>query len=245
MSLQGSIYHSGGNKSAIEAHFYSQTHKSPHRYLAYRDIPMLIDSYIQGKKSLDYGTGTGCSVQFLLDLGFDVTGVDISEEMLFQAMQKCPHVPFHQIQQQKIPLISNFFDLVFSSFVLFEMGTEAEILTYLIEAKRVMKIGGIFVAVTGSQHLHSYSRNWMSFNTKFEENKNLKSGGLAKLYLYDPGIEFIDYYWTEHDYRDFFMKSGLQLQVIYYPLAKQCDPYSWKDEKKYSPFVIFIAKKHF
>jgi ubiquinone/menaquinone biosynthesis C-methylase UbiE len=243
---QIAAYHSESNKSATEASLYSKTHQSTHRYLAYRDIPALINSYIHdihGKEALDDGTGTGCSAQFLSEQGFNVTGVDCSEEMLFQAKKNYPELSFHQVQNQDIPLASDSFDFVFSSFVLFEMGTENEIITYLTEAKRVLKAGGIFIAVTGSQDLHSSSKDWMNFGTNFPENRDPKSGDVVKLYLHDPGIEFTDYYWTESDYRQFFLKAGFQIKEVHYPLGKRDEPYQWRDEKNNSPFVIFVARK--
>jgi hypothetical protein len=88
-----------------------------------------------------------------------------------------------------------------------------------------------------------YSKNWFTFNTDYPENKNLKSGDLAKIYLCDAAIEFTDFYWTEADYRHFFKKAGFDLLEIHYPLGKENEQYPWKDEKTASPFVIFVAKK--
>jgi len=51
-------------------------------YLAYRDLPAIISNHITGTRALDFGCGTGRSTRFLRKLGFDVTGVDVSEDML-------------------------------------------------------------------------------------------------------------------------------------------------------------------
>lgn len=235
------LYKSQENKSAEQAIGYSKTNQSASRYLAYRDIPSFIKKYANGTKTLDYGAGTGFSTQFLLAQNLDVTGVDISKEMLAQAHINCPNTPFHMIQNGSIPAASHNFDLIFSSLVLFELGTKQEILKYLEEAKRVMKNDGVFIAVTGSQEM--YAKDWYIYNVDYLENKNLKSGDLAKIYLRDAAIEFTDFYWTEADYRSFFSQAGLQLVEIYYPLGKDSEKYSWKDEKTASPFVVFVAKK--
>lgn len=235
------IYRAQDDKSNKQAVGYSKTNESLVRYLAYRDIPAIIAQYCHGKDTLDYGAGTGLSTQFLQKQDLNVTGVDISKEMLAQAVINCPNTSFYLIQNGSIPSIPEAYDLVFSSFVLFELESEKEILTYLEEAKRVLKKDGVFIAVTGSQEM--YSKDWLIYKSDFPENKNLKSGDLAKIYLNDADIEFTDYYWTESDYRRLFKQAGFQLIEVHYPMGKESESYPWKDEKKSSPFVVFVAKK--
>lgn len=236
------LYHSQDEKSVGQAIDYSKTDQSLSRYLAYRDIPALITKYTYGKKTLDDGAGTGFSTQFLQAQGLDVTGVDVSQEMLTQAMVNCPHTPFYLIQNGSIPVALDTYDLVFSSLVLFELGSEKEILTYLKEAKRVMKNDGVFIAVTGSQEM--FTNDWLIYETNYPENKNLKSGDLAKSYLRDAAIEFTDFYWTEADYRHFFKQAGLQLIEVHYPMGQEHEQLPWKDEMTSSPFVVLVAKKN-
>ncbi len=235
------VYHSQDDKSKEQAAGYCKTNQSLSRYLAYRDIPSFIAKYSQGKRCLDYGAGTGISTQFLQSQGLEVTGVDVSEEMLSQAALNCPDTSFYLVQNGSIPSMSETYDLVFSSLVFFELGSEKAILAYLEEAKRVLKNEGVFIAVTGSQEM--YSRDWLTFNADFPENKNLKSGDLARIYLSDADIEFTDYYWTEADYRRLFEQAGFQLLEVHYPMGKATEPYSWKEEKTSSPFVILVAEK--
>ncbi|MGH9856975.1 MAG: class I SAM-dependent methyltransferase, partial [Acidobacteriota bacterium] len=59
-------------------------------YLAYRDLPQIIAKHVEGKKAVDFGCGAGRSTRFLKKLDFDVTGVDISAEMLQKAREKDP-----------------------------------------------------------------------------------------------------------------------------------------------------------
>jgi len=238
---EGTIYHSQNDKSNEQAAGYSKTYQSLSRYLAYRDIPSFIAQYAHGKESLDYGAGTGFSTQFLQEQGLHVTGVDISKEMLAQAIVNCPDTSFHLVQNESIPVASETYDLIFSSFVLFELASEKEILKYLEEAKRVMKNDGVFLALTASQD--AYSKDWLIYNTNYPENKNLKSGDLAKAYDHGANIEFMDYYWTEADYRRLFKQAGFQLIEVHYPVGKESEPYPWKDEKTSSPFVVLVAKK--
>jgi SAM-dependent methyltransferase len=59
-------------------------------HLAYRDIPAILAAHVYGHKSLDFGCGTGRSTRFLRELGFEVTGVDIAEDMIRRARQLDP-----------------------------------------------------------------------------------------------------------------------------------------------------------
>lgn len=59
-------------------------------YLAYRDLPAILQEHVRGGTALDFGCGTGRSTRFLGRLGFDVTGVDIAAPMLAQARKLDP-----------------------------------------------------------------------------------------------------------------------------------------------------------
>lgn len=239
-------YFSGSIKSSVEADEYKKTHASSHRYLAYRDIPSLLEKYfgneITGKVAIDYGTGTGFSADYLRKLGFKVIGVDVSEAMLSKACSEYPDIPFYQVVNGIIPIDSSSCDLIFSSFVLFEISTRETILKYLSEAKRVLKKDGLFIAITGSQDLHSPMRRWLYFHTQFPENEHLDSGKPVKLLLTESNIEFMDYYWTEDDYATLFSKAELKIMELYHPLGHANENFLWEDELEYSPYLVLIAK---
>jgi ubiquinone/menaquinone biosynthesis C-methylase UbiE len=161
--------------------------------------------------------------------------------MLSQAQLQYPDISFLEVKNGRLPVEPKIYDLIFSSFVLFELETKEMIGQYLQEAKRVIKDDGLLVAVTGSQELHSASRKWLIFESNFPENKSLKSGNLVKLYLKCANIEFTDYYWEEKDYVDCFEKSGFEIKEIIRPLGKKKEGYSWEDELIYPPFIIVVA----
>ena len=240
MGTAGIVYRSTEDKTEEQAHQYLQTHQAPHRYLAYRDIPTFIHQFVKGTRVLDYGAGTGASSSFLHNLGLDVIGVDVSSNMLEKARTSYPSIQFRSVES--LPPVADF-DLVFSSFVLFELSCKKDLIEYLNRSFLFLKNDGIFIGVTGSEHLYSLSRNWMTFDANFEENRNLRSGDIAKLALKHPEIDFYDYYWKEADYLDCFEKAGLKILQIHHPLGSLEDPHSWKDEISYSPFIIYIAKK--
>ncbi len=90
--------------------------------------------------------------------------------------------------------------------------------------------------------MYSISRNWIAYDSNFEENRNLQSGDITRLRLRKPIIEFYDYFWKEKDYFDCFQKANLEILKVHKPLGSKNDPYLWEDEKKYSPFSVYILK---
>jgi len=69
-------------KTTIKTHDYGK-HASQYaefgidntNYLAFRDIPQLIQKHAKGVAALDYGCGAGRSTRFLKNLGLDVESV--------------------------------------------------------------------------------------------------------------------------------------------------------------------------
>ena len=92
---------------------YASLDNSGTAYLAFKTIPALIKKYSPGKKTLDYGCGSGDSTLFLNELGLDVEGVDISLEMLQEAKELISGVTFESIQSGQLPYADNIFDIVF------------------------------------------------------------------------------------------------------------------------------------
>lgn len=240
MGLKTAVYKSAENKTEELVNYYLQTHRSPHRYLAYRDIPKFIRQFVQGRRTLDFGAGTGASAEFLHNLDLDVIGLDVSFNMLEKARSNFPYIEFHHVNSL-IPRED--FDLVFSSFVLLELSSKKDIIQYLNKSLSFLKENGIFIGITGSEHLYSLSKEWMTFNANFEENQNLRSGDIVKLVLKNPEMEFYDYYWKETDYLDCFKKANLKILQVHSPLGFPEESYLWKDEMTNSPFTVFIAKK--
>lgn len=62
------------------------------------------------KKVLDLGCGTGRHSCILSKMGYRMTGIDLSEEMLAVARSKCPNVDFKKMSFNKLEFPENFFD---------------------------------------------------------------------------------------------------------------------------------------
>lgn len=241
MTLNSILYNSAEKKSKAAALRYSKTAQVLYRYLAYRDLPALISKYVKGNMAIDYGAGTGFSTQFIANQGISVIGLEVCEEMFKQAKENFPHLNFSLLKDGIIPFPAESIDFVFSSFVLFEIGDRVEMNNYLKEAVRVLKKNGIFIAVTGNEEL--YQRDWFCLQVNYPENKILKSGDKARLSLPEEGLEFLDFFWNLADYECFFKNAKLNLLEKAFPLGQADEPYEWKDEKIYAPYVIFIATK--
>ena len=229
------------NDYSIISHSYASLDNSGTALLAFKSIPTIIKKYAAGRKTLDYGCGSGCSTLFLKELSLDVEGVDISDEMLCEARQVDNSITYKLITSATLPYPENTFDIVFSSFVLFEISTKDELTKIANEIYRVLKHGGIFIAVTGSMEL--YKHDWLSLYVNYEQNRNLKSGDVAKLLLKDANLIVYDYFWTDNDYKEVFDHTPFILLEKLLPRGEEKDGYNWLDEKDFAPYVIYTLLK--
>ena len=167
---------------------YAQEALTGTLYLAIRDVPSLLEKYLNRQnqqmiKALDFGCGTGVSTRYLksLDQRFIVDGVDISLDMLKLAGEADPKGNYRWIQHEKIPAPPDSYDLIFSTFVLFEFATKRKMQSALEEIKRVMKKEALFIAVTGSTETYNRNNHWVSLDGDFPQNDHLKSGDIGRI----------------------------------------------------------------
>lgn len=213
-------------------------------YLAFRDIPFILEEYGKNKKKvLDYGCGTGRSLRFIRDLGYaDIVGVDISNDMIKEARNIDSIGKYELIESAKIPFENNTFDIIFMSYVFLEVEEFNEIVNILKEFKRVLKEDGYIIFVTSI--VTDIKDEWLSFTYDFEENnKELDKCQNLKLLIKDGNIILHDYNWTEKEYEDAITKSGLNLVKLHIPLGKDEEQYEWKDEKNKGYTHIYILSK--
>lgn len=161
--------------------------------------------------------------------------------MLEEAKKLLPTAHFQQIKSAAIPYPDNQFNLVFSSFVLFEIATLSEMADVLNDIYRVLKPGGIFIGITGTTDM--YQHEWLSLDVNFKENKTLKSGDIATVRLKDENVILHDHYWTAADYDTTISNTSFVTQEILHPLGETTDGYDWISETQYAPYVIYVLKK--
>ena len=108
---------------------------------------------VPGMRVLDAGCGTGRNLVYLLQSGFEVFGIDESNEALAQTRrlvtQLAPHLPLDNFRVEAVERISHEdagFDVVLSSAVLHFARDEEHWQAMVREMWRVLKPGGIFFA---------------------------------------------------------------------------------------------------
>jgi len=213
-------------------------------YLAFRDLPAIIREHVKGFRAVDFGCGTGRSTRFLRQLGFEVTGVDIAEEMIGKAREIDPKGDYRLVPGDNLSgLQAGAYDLVLSAFTFDNIaGREAKIALFKA-IRQLLSIGGKIVHVVSAPEI--YTHEWASFSTRdFPENRNCHSGDKVKIMVTDHGdrrpVE--DILWTEDSYRDVFTAAGLRTVTKYEPLASGHEPYPWVNETRIAPWAIYVLE---
>ena len=227
------------------ANSYSRLEFSGTYYLAYRDLPEIIGTYVTGEDSLDFGCGTGRSTRFLKKLGFKATGVDISENMIQQAKNMDPTGDYQLIKEECCDQFDDeTFDLVFSIFTFDNIPTRLKKQRNLQEILRVLRVEGIFINLVSSPEI--YVNEWASFSTKdFPENRQAKTGDVVKIIISDiedkRPVE--DVFFSPEDYRELFINTGFKIENVYNPLARESKMHKWVNETEIAPWNVYVLKK--
>jgi SAM-dependent methyltransferase len=211
-------------------------------YLAYRDLPAIIDEHVRGREALDFGCGTGRSTRFLRRLGFGAVGVDIAAQMLDRARELDPHGEYCLVGDGDLSsLPQGTFDLVLSVFTFDNIPSMRKKIAMFKSLKGLIKAGGRIVSLVSSPEI--YLHEWASFSTKdFPENRNAKSGEKVRIIMLDVEdtrpVE--DILCSDADYNEVYLRSGLVPIETYRPLAKESEPYAWVSETSIAPWVIYV-----
>lgn len=211
-------------------------------YLAYRDLPAILGEHIRGRKAVDFGCGTGRSTRFLRELGFDVLGVDISEQMLARARERDPQGEYRLVPDGDVGgLAANTYDLVFSAFTFDNVPTMERKVTLLRSLRLLLRDRGRIVNLVSAPDI--YLNEWASFSTKdFPENRDARSG--EKVFIVMLDVEdrrpVEDILWTDEDYHEVYSRTGLMPLQTHRPLAQHTDAYSWVSETTIAPWVIYV-----
>ncbi len=207
--------------------------------LAFQCLNTVLKEHKVGLKALDFGCGIGRSSRILKETGFDVTGVDISIDLLNEATSKKDDINYQLIQKNEYDFskTGKNFDLIMLSFVLMEISSLKEIAQILTGLKKILSFNGKVVIIAASNSL--YHGQWKSIDTNYPQNKQASSGDIVKVFLKDYKLEISDYLWTEEDCELLFYQAGLKVLEKLLPLAKSNDG-EWEDELTTPPFVIYI-----
>jgi len=213
-------------------------------FLAYRDLPAIIDKHIDGHRALDFGCGTGRSTRFLKRLGFDVIGVDIAPNMLERARRRDDQGDYRLVADGDLSaLAGESFDLILSVFTFDNIPTMAKKSALFTDLGHLLSQGGRIVNLVSSPEI--YVNEWASFSTKdFVENHTAKSGDAVRIVMLDveDSRPVEDILWSDDAYRDVFQRSNLTPREVHRPLAKTDEPFEWVSETRISPWVIHILR---
>jgi SAM-dependent methyltransferase len=114
-----------------------------------RDVEAILADLDVGRDSvvLEIGCGPGRLLQPLAARTGEVHGVDVSSEMLARAAERLTLVPgihLHENDGRSLPFPEDTFDLVFSYLTFQHLPRLSILRSYLKEAHRVLKPGGVF-----------------------------------------------------------------------------------------------------
>ncbi len=211
-------------------------------YLAYRDIPEIIERHVGGRQALDFGCGTGRSTRFLRELGFDVIGVDISRSMLERAKKLDPDGEYRLVPDGALPdLDPASFDLILSVFTfdnIPDFGHKAMLFRAL---ERLLDPEGRIVNLVSAPEI--YLHEWASFSTRdFPGNQSAVSGQKVQIVMLDVDDDrpVTDILCSGDDYLRVYEEAGLTTEATYRPLGLPEDPFDWVSEMTISPWAIYV-----
>jgi SAM-dependent methyltransferase len=217
-------------------------------HLAFRDIPAILAEHVRGRKGVDFGCGTGRSSRFLRQLGFEVTGIDIAEDMIRKARELDPSGDYRLIPNDGpgdglSSLQPRAYDLVLAAFTFDNIAGRDSKVRILRDLGSLLNREGKIVQIVSRPEI--YTHEWASFTTKaFPENRAAKSGDRVRIIVTDHAdrrpVE--DILWTDEAYREVFEMAGLRSLRKYEPLARGDEPYNWGSEVDIAPWAIYVLK---
>ena len=213
-------------------------------YLAYRDLPKLLAGHVTGIRALDFGCGTGRSTRFLRELGFQVTGVDVSEDMLRIARSTDPSGDYRLVPGDNFDTLKvGAFDFILAAFT-FDNIPGAIKTRILGDLRKLLAPNGTIVCLVSSPEI--YTHEWASFTTRdFPENAAARSGDVVRIIVTDHKDQrpVEDILWTDDSYAAVFDEARLQTVQVSRPLAKEDEPFPWVNETKIAPWVIYVLRR--
>jgi SAM-dependent methyltransferase len=210
-------------------------------YLAFRDLPALIQRYNHGSRALDFGCGTGRSTRFLGNLGLKVTGADVSQAMLDQACTLDPSGEYHLIRANVADEFApGSFDIILAAFTFDNMPTEKK--ADALSALRILLApAGCLLLVVSAPEI--YVNEWASFSTRdFLENRHASDGDRVHIIMLDvPDRRPVeDVFCTDALYQRLFERAGVRLLDVQSPLATGKEPTRWVSETTTAAWTIYV-----
>jgi ubiquinone/menaquinone biosynthesis C-methylase UbiE len=169
------------------------------------EIRALAPTIPSGGRVLDLGCGNGEPLGVTLrSLGFSVTGLDSSSQMLSRFAAACPNTPAVRGLAQACPFLDSTFDAAIAWGVMFHLP-QPEQVEVLSSVSRVLKTGAPFLFTSGDvdgRDPHVATMN---------------------------GVEFPYYSFTLDGYQRVLRESGLKLVAFHVDQGENCYYFSRKE----------------
>lgn len=186
---------------SIFAHYYDLLTDN----VRYADYAKYIDKVFKehniGGIILDAGCGTGTMLSLLSERGYDMIGVDIDEEMLSEAFQKCPDALLLRQDIAKLDLFGTIRGAVSTLDVVNHMDSTNAVENFFSRVALFMEPDGIFIFDMNLPYKHDIVLADNAFVFEFTDgmlvwqNKNESEKKRIKmtldLYLKDKGTQYI------------------------------------------------------
>lgn len=232
-------------EDARRAEAYSRLDFPATYYLAYRDLPAIIDEHVRGRSALDFGCGAGRSTRFLKQLGFEATGIDVSSSMIQLARKAEANGDYRLVGDGDFSAFQpSSFDLVLCSFTFDNIPGIDNRRGQLQGLRRLLKDEGRIIMVGSTPEI--YTHEWASFSTSdYPENRKAKSGDTVRIVMKDVSDKrpVLDLIWFHKDYLSLFAGCALELVAYHKPLGHKDEPYEWVTETFIAPWMIYVLKQ--
>jgi len=232
-------------QSTTRAEAYSKLEFSNTYHLAFRDLPEIFRSHLNGTTALDFGCGAGRSTRFLSGLGFDAVGVDISPEMISRAREIDPQGDYRLIPDDDFSALPHGnFSLIQSAFTFDNIpGMDTKVRLFS-DLRALLRPDGIIVNIVSAPEI--YCHEWASFSTRdFPENRNAKAGDAVKIITtdFEDRSPAVDILWPHESYLEVYGRAGIEVVEMRKPLALGNEPYQWVNETRIAPWVIYVLRR--
>jgi len=227
---------------AVRSAAYARLEFSGTYYLAYRDLPAIIERHVRGRRAIDFGCGTGRSTRFLRGLEFETIGVDIAEEMVQAAGSIDPTGDYRRIEDgglRRFP--RGAYDLVLSAFAFDNIPSLAARIGAAREIAERLAPDGRFINVVSAPEI--YVHEWASFSTRnFPENRRARSGDPVRITItdIDDPRPVEDVVCHDADYKRIYARAGLSVLETHRPLGSPDEGYEWVSETRVPPWAIYV-----
>jgi ubiquinone/menaquinone biosynthesis C-methylase UbiE len=183
------------------------------RNKTWEELNFLIENVRVNENVLDLGCGNGRLYELFKFKIVGYYGIDNSEELIEIAKIRYPRANFQVGDALNLPFPDNFFDNVFSVAVFHHIPSKEFRITFLKEAKRVLKPGGKLILTVW--HFPAWKKILL-----FKKNLFFKIIGISKVDFNDNFIKWgketkrYVHYFSKVELKKLVKKTGLKIRKI-------------------------------